>query len=142
MLSSRVFWQRLSVVKSGTAQFRIVQPLQALDELRLLPESKVEKHRHRQGSLDRGIAVVGLSTAPTGGRRIPGHERIEPDLQRPTMLERLVIGEPVQGYVGSCLRSAHLSLLPCWIHKMNPSCDLINRAYFIAFILCRISDPN
>ena len=41
-------------------------------------------------------------------------------------LERFIVGRPVPGLVGG--GGAHAAQLPRWIHEMNPSRDLCNRA--------------
>jgi transposase len=100
-----------------------------------------EKDLHRQAGLDRSIAADGLSPTFAGRLCFPDHISIEPalrrlraialrpmDRQRPTTLESLVILGPIQGHVVECVRSAHALQLSRWIHKMNPSQDLCNRA--------------
>ena len=93
-----------------------------------LPERHAEKNLHRQASLDRRIAVVGLSTAFAGRHSLPCHGGIKLDRKRATALERFVIGWPIPGLVGGGHGSAHAHHLPHWIHEMNPSRDLCNRA--------------
>lgn len=104
------------------------QTQQALDQPCRLPQRHAEQHLHRQTGLDGGVAVVGLPPTLAGRRCLPSHRRIEPDRQRATALQRFVIGGPVPGLVGGGRWSAHAAQLPCWIHKMNPSRDLCNRA--------------
>ena len=104
------------------------QPQQALDEASRLPQRHAKKDLHRQAGLDGSIAADGLSPTLAGRRRRPDHIWIKPDRQRPTALESLVILGPVQGLVAGCVRSAHALQLSRWIHKMNPSQDLCNRA--------------
>ncbi len=104
------------------------QAKQALDEACRLPQRHAENDLHRQASLDGSVAVDGLSPTLACRLRRPLHVRIEPDRQRSATLERLVIRGPAQGLVGRCLRSAHTPKLSRWIHKMNPSRDLRNRA--------------
>lgn len=104
------------------------QPQQALDKPRGLPERHAKEDLHSEAGLDRGIAVVAPSTTLAGRRRFPDHGGVEPDRQRAAALQRFVIGRPVPGLVGRRCRSAHAFQLPCWIHEMNPSRDLCNRA--------------
>src|SRR5690606_22362645 len=78
--------------------------------------------------MDGGIAVGLLAATPTCRRGIPAHLGIEPDRQRAAALERFIVGWPVPGPVGRGCRSAHVSQLPRWIHEMNPTRDLCNRA--------------
>ena len=120
---------------------QVDQVQQALNEPGRLAKRHAEQHLHGQAGLDRGIAIVGLSTAPAGRRSLPDHGGIKPalrrlqaiayrpmDRQRPAALERLIIRGPVLGLVGGGCRSAHAAQLPHWIHEMNPSQDLWNRA--------------
>ncbi len=107
---------------------------QALNEPGRLPECHAEQHLHRQASLDGGIAVGLLSATFATRCSIPDHLWVKPalrrllaiayqptDRQRPTALERFIIGRPVRGLVSRVYVSAHASQLPCWIHEMNPS---------------------
>ena len=80
------------------------------------------------GRMDGCVAVVRLSPALASRRGLPRHGGVEPDRQRAAALERLVIGGPVPGLVDRGCRSAHAVKLPRWIHEMNPSRDLCNRA--------------
>jgi hypothetical protein len=96
------------------------QPLQALDEPGRLSQRHAKQDLHRQAGLDGGVAVDGLSPTLAGGLRRPNHFRIEPDRQRSSALECLVVCGPVQRFVGRCVRSAHGLQLSRWIHKMNP----------------------
>ena len=121
----------LTTAKRAKVRHRPVQtdqPQQALDEAGRLAQRHPEQHLHRQTSLDRGIAVVGLAATLAGRRGFPGDGGIEPDRQRAPALQRLVVGRPVPGLVGWECRSAHAPQLPRWIHGMNPSADLCNRA--------------
>lgn len=95
-------------------------PKQAFDEPGRLPQSHPEQDFHRQAGLDGGIAVDGLSPPLACWLCRPRHVRIEPDRQRSTALERLVVRGPVQGLVGQCARSSHHLQLSRWIHKMKP----------------------
>ena len=104
------------------------QAKQALDEASRLPKRHAEKDLHRQAGLQGSAAVDGLPTPLAGRLRRPCHARIKPDRQRSAALERLVIRGPVQGLVPWGVRSAHPPKLSRWIHKMNPSRDLCNRA--------------
>ena len=116
---------------------QVDQVQQALNEPGRLAKRHAEQHLHGQAGLDRGIAIVGLSTAPAGRRSLPDHGGIKPalrrlqaiayrpmDRQRPAALERLIIRGPVLGLVGGECRSAHAAQLPHWIHQMNPSRNL------------------
>ena len=47
---------------------------------------------------------------------------------RAAALERFIVARPVPRPVGRRCRSAHADQLPRWIHEMNPSRDLCNRA--------------
>lgn len=104
------------------------QSQQALSEPGRLAEGHAEQHLHRQAGLDGGIAVVGLAATFTGRSSLPGHGGIKPDCERAAALERFVIGWPVPGLKGEGDGSAHSLQLPHWIHKMNPTQDLCNRA--------------
>jgi hypothetical protein len=83
---------------------------------------------HRKARLNGGIAVGLLTATPACRRGIPAHLGVEPDRLRAPALERFTVGWPVLGPVGPGCGSAHVAQLPCWIHKMNPSRDLCNRA--------------
>jgi len=96
------------------------QPEQALDEPRRLSERQAEQNLHRQAGLDGRIAVDGLPPPLASRLSLPGHLGIKPDRQRAPALERLVVGRPVLGLVGRCVRSAHDPQLSRWIHEMNP----------------------
>jgi hypothetical protein len=85
---------------------------------------------HRQAGLDCGIAVVGLSAALAGRRGMPGHGGIEPERKRAAALQRFIVGWPVPGLGGGECGSAHATQLPRWVHNMNPSRDLCNRAVY------------
>ncbi len=50
------------------------------------------------------------------------------DRQRAAALERFIIGGPVPGLVAGGCGSAQAAQQPRWIHEMNPSRDLCNRA--------------
>ena len=128
-------------VRHSPVQANQVQ--QALDEASRLAQRHAEKHLHRQTGLDRGIAIVRLPATFSGGLRPPDHGGIEPalrrlkaiacrpmDRQRTAALERCVVVRPVPGLAGGGCGSAHAAQLPHWIHKMNPSRDLCNRALF------------
>jgi len=67
-----------------------------------------------------------LSPRPFAFDLDPG--AVDQQVQRAAALERLVVGGPVPGLVGRGCRSAHAFQLPRWIHKMNPSRGLCNRA--------------
>ena len=107
---------------------QVDQAKQALDKPGCLPERHAEQHLQGEAGLDRGIAVGVLSATPTGRRCLPDHLGIEPDRQRASALERLIVGRPVPRLVGQACGSAHVDQLPCWIHDVNPSGDLCNRA--------------
>ncbi len=102
------------------SQFQVDQPQQALDEPGHLPERHAEQNFHRQTCLDRGIAIVRLPAALSGGLRLPDHGRIEPDRQRTAVFEGCVVVRPVPGLVGGRCGSAHAVQLPRWIHEINP----------------------
>src|SRR6056297_218675 len=104
------------------------QAQQALDEAGRLPESHAEQHLHRKAGLDGGIAIGLLTAAPASRRSLPAHLGVKPDHQRAPAFERFIVGWPVPGLVDGGCRSAHASHLPHWIHEMNPSQDLCNRA--------------
>ena len=104
------------------------QAQQAFDEPRRLPECHAEQHLHGKAGLDRAIAVALPAATPACRCGLPAHLGIEPDRQRAPALERFVIGRPVLGPVGRWCRSAHAPQLPRWLHEMNPSRDLCNRA--------------
>ena len=115
----------------GHSPIETDQLQQALDEPGRLPQCHPEQHLHRQARLDGGITVSLLSATPACRRGVPAHLWVEPDRQRASALERFIIGWPVFGLVGRGRRSAHATQLPCWIHEMNPSQDLFNRAQFV-----------
>src|SRR5690606_6356958 len=100
----------------------------AFDEPGRLPECHAEQHLHCQASLNGSIAVCLLATTLACRRGIPGHLGVKPDRQRAPALERFIVGWPVPGLVSRGCVSAHASQLPHWIHEMNPSPDLCNRA--------------
>ena len=104
------------------------QPQQAIDEPGRLPERHAEQNLHRQAGLNSSVTVGLLTATPACRHGIPVHLGVEPDRQRAAALERFVIGWPVPGRVGRWCRSAHPCQLPRWIHKMNPTRDLCNRA--------------
>jgi hypothetical protein len=123
---------------------QVDQPKQTLDEPGRLPEGHPEQHLHCQAGLDGRVTVVRLAATLAGRRGLPDHGGIEPalrrlqtiayrptDRQRPAALERLIVGGPVSGLVGRGCGSAHAIQLPRWIHAMNPSQDLCNRAPWI-----------
>jgi len=101
---------------------------QALHEARGLPQRHSKQHLHRQAGLDGKITVDGLAAPLAGRLRRAQPGRIKPNRQRPPVLERLVIRGPVQGLISRCVRSARPSQLPRWIHTMNPSQHLCNKA--------------
>src|SRR5690606_30116257 len=72
-----------------------------------------------------------LATTLACRRGIPGHLGVKPDRQRAPALERFIVGWPVPGLVIRGCVSAHASQLPHWIHEMNASPDLCNRAAMI-----------
>ena len=104
------------------------QAQQALDEPGRLPQRQAEQHLHGEASLDGGIAILRLPASLTSGCRHPRHVRIEPDRQGATLLQCFVVGRPVLGLVDRRDGSAHDDQLPLWIHKMNPSRHLRNKA--------------
>lgn len=104
----------------GHCPVQAYQPQQALDEPGRLPERHAEEDLYGQTGLDGCVAVIALSATLASGRGFPSHGGVEPDRQRATALERLVVGGPVPGLVGRGCRSAHADQLPRWIHKMNP----------------------
>ena len=81
----------------------------------------------RAAMSSRGMWVGRLPAALTGRHGRPAHGGIEPDRQRASALQRLVVGGPVPGLVGRGCRSAHDLKLPRWILTMNPPQDLCNR---------------
>ena len=114
--------------KVGHGPVQVDEVEQAFDEPGGLSECHPEQHLHRQASLDGCVTVIRLTTALAGRCCSPGHVGIEPDRQRTAALERCVVVRPVSGLVGRGYGSAHALQLPCWIHEMNPSPDLCNRA--------------
>ena len=140
MFTAKVFWRRDSVLKSGTVQFRPTSRSRLStnpprhghsDQWRFhgsICRSAMPNSFHREARLDSGIAVGLLAATPACRRSVPAHLGVEPDRQRTTALQRIVIGWPVPGPVGRGCRSAHVSQLPRWIHEMNPTRDLCNRA--------------
>ena len=97
------------------------QPQQALDKAGRLAQRHAEQDLHREASLDDSVAVAGLSPTLAGRRSLPDDIWIEPDCQRATALESLLILGPVQGLVAGCARSAHALQLSSRIHEMNSS---------------------
>ena len=83
---------------------------------------------HCQAGLDRGITVFRLPTTLPGRCSAPDHGRIKPDRQRTTALQRFVIGGPVPDLLGVGCVFGHVLQLLHWIHEMNPSQDLCNKA--------------
>ena len=129
MLTARIFWRRLSVLKSGT------------DEPGRLPQRHAEQHLHCQASLNGSVAVSLLATTLACRRGLTAHLGIEPalrrllaiayrptDSQRAPALQRFVVVWPVPRLVSRGYVSDHSSQLPRWSHEMNPSQDLCNRA--------------
>src|SRR5690606_29396612 len=86
------------------------------------------QHLHSETGLNGGIAVGLLAAALTGGRRAPPHLGVEPDRQRAPAFERIVVGGPVRRLVSRGRGFAHARQLPRWIHKVNPSRALCNKA--------------
>ena len=126
MLTFRVIWRRLSLLKFGTARPRSISR-STLSTNPVVCRSHAVQHLHRQAGLDRAVAVVRLPASLPCRRSLPDHGGVEPDRQRATLLQRFVIGRPVPGLVGGRSGSAHALQLPCWIHKMNPSPYLCSR---------------
>ena len=85
--------------------------------------------------------VVGLAAALACRRSLPDHGGIKPDRQRAAALERFVVGGPVPGLVGGACGFAHAAQLPHWIHEMNPSRVLCNRAAWLRLRLL-VSKPS
>jgi len=76
------------------------------------------------------------------GIPVSAHLGVEPDRQRTPALEHFIVGWPVPGLVGRWCWFAHADQLPRWIHKMNPSRDLCNRALGSHPAHLRFGDPQ
>lgn len=118
MLTSKVFWRRDRVMKSGTGQFNP-------DKSSRLAMNPVA---WRSGNPSRTLRVRQASIAASlaGGRdartaRFPLHRGIEPDGQRAALPKHLIVALPTGRLVRRLRRSAHATQLACWIQKMNPA---------------------
>ena len=96
----------------------------AADDRGELHQIPVRDHRPHQRGYDLPEHHLGQHSGDHEQRR-QRHVGIEPDRKRVPALERLVVRGPVQSPVG---RSANPPKLSRWIHEMNPSLDLRNRA--------------
>jgi hypothetical protein len=122
--------RRVADVVSGDLDRPDLQLQQALHETRGLAQRHAEQHLHGETGLNGGIAT-GLPAAALAGRRsVLLHLGVEPDRQRASACECLVRGWPVRRLVGRRGGFAHACQLPRWIHKMNPSRALCNKAVF------------
>ncbi len=101
---------------------------ETLDETSRLPQGHAEQDFHGQTGLDRRIAELLLSTTLAGRRWPPCHPRIEPNRQRSTLLQRIIVSRPVRGLVLCGVPTAHVPQLSCWIHAVNPYRELCNKA--------------
>ncbi len=142
----------LRVLKFGTARFRSTSRIH-LSTTPVVCQRAMPKHLHRQAGLDGCAPGVGLSVPFAARRCLSGHSGIKPALrrlkpivyrllgralkmpkkgpmnrQRATALQRVGLGGPVSGLGGRGCGSVHPAQLPHWIHEMNPSRDLRNRA--------------
>ena len=104
------------------------QPKQAFDETSRLSQRHTEQHLHRQARLDRRIAEAQLPTTFSGQRWFPHHIGIKPHCQRTAPPQRFIVSRPIRGLVLRRGPTAHASQLSCWIHAVNPSNDLYNKA--------------
>ena len=107
---------------------QVDQLQEAFDEAGRLAQRHAEQHLYRQTGLDCGVTLVRLSASFAGGLSLPSHGGIKPYRQQAATLERFIVGWPVSGPVDGGYGFAHAAQLPRWIHKMNPSSDLCNRA--------------
>ncbi len=98
------------------------------DEPRHLPQGHTKQHFQGQTSLDRRIAELLLSTTLAGWWWPSCHPGIEPNRQRSTLLQRLIVSRPVRGLVSCGMPTTHNFQLSCWFHAVNPSTDLCNKA--------------
>lgn len=100
----------LAAAKGAVARHRPIQPSKlqkARHHTCRLPQWQTEMRLQRQACLDCGVGEHGLTPAPASRRGQPLRLGIEPDRQRSTHRQRLVVGMPVRGAVGRGLRSAH-----------------------------------
>lgn len=121
----------LAAAKGAEVWHRPAQPgklKQAGNHTGGLPQRQSEESLQCQAGLDRGVGEHGLTPALAGRTGQPLGLGIEPDRQRSAPRQGKVVVVPVSGAVGRGLRSAHADQLPCWIHKVNPSSHLRNKA--------------
>jgi hypothetical protein len=112
----------------GRRPIQTGQLQKTFDEPRRLPQGHAKQHLHGQASLDRRIAEFLLSTTLAGRRWPPCHPGIEPNRQRSTLLQRLIVSRPVCSLVLCGMPTAHDFQLSCWIHVVYRSPDLCNKA--------------
>lgn len=92
-----------------------VQPRQfeqALHHTHGLSERKIEQAFDRQAELNGGIAESRCPSTFADCRAMPAHVTVQPDHQRPTRLERSIVGLPVGGLVLGRGGLAHAVILP------------------------------
>jgi len=104
------------------------KPQKACNKACCLPQWHSEQHFLRRTSLDRGIAELLLPTTLAGRRRHPDHLWIKPDRERSTPPLAVIVGRPVSRLVFRTGPATHNPRLSYWIHAVNPSRDLRNKA--------------
>jgi len=131
MLTARVFWRRLRVLKSDTGQSRPVEASelqQAGDKPCFLPKCHPKEDFDREAGLNGRITIDRLAATFASGCGLPHHRRIEPNGQRSALFQRAVVVVPVCGLVDRLCRYAHAHRLPHWIRPVNPKQALRNKA--------------
>lgn len=85
-----------------------IQLQETLDETSRLPQGHAEQDFHGQTGLDRCIAKLLLSTTLAGRRWPSCHPGIEPNRQRSTLLQRIIVSRPVRGLILCGVPTAHV----------------------------------
>ncbi len=134
MLTFRVLWRRLSVLKSGTSRSRPIRCSRLLTKpvvcLSAMPISTFMVGQVR--------IAASLSTALAGRRSLPGHGGIEPDRQQAASPERCVIGWPVPGLIGGGVSGKSRLKLSGRVHeKIHQSTPLFRLGLRVVDIIHR-----
>lgn len=93
-----------------------------------LAKRQAEEHLDRQAGLDGGVREGLLATALARRRRVPSYAGIEPDRQRPALMQRGVVDGPVQGAIADGRRLGHAAQLCRCTTDVNPRQALRNKA--------------
>ena len=107
----------------GNGPVQAAQAQEAGDHPGGLPERQLEQHLDRQAELDRRVREDRRAPRAPAMRREPGHLLVQPDQQRPALLERMIVAGPVRSAIAGSCGLAHPSRLTAWIHAVNPSQD-------------------